>query len=279
MKKLIRFSILMSILIAIFFGLQFIQVFPGIIRSSTFDSSLKNKPLPQGVEGRFITTSDGVEIELWRRTPQITPPGPRRVLLMFHGNAETLFSSQRLQEWLTELGFTTYAVEYRGYGRSGGWPSESGLYGDADAASAYILEKEKIQASELTLLGYSLGTGPAAYLASKSQPKVLILLAPFASIQSVLKLHPILKHVRQAINLYKFPISNFISKLQGGCLVVATGGQDRILPSSQGDEVIAAFQGSTPVKRVHSELAGHNDLFSRTKQQLTEAINGCFEGR
>ena len=277
MKKFIRFTALFSILVVIFFGLQFIQVFPGVIRSATFDSSLKSRPLPTGVESKMVTTSDGVEIELWRKAPQLTTGGlPRGIVLIFHGNGDTLFSAFRAQEWLSELGFTAYAAEYRGYGRSGGWPSESGLYLDAEAAVAQVMEREKVAASVLTLLGFSLGSAPASYLASKLQPKALVLLAPLSNIQSVLKLNPILKHVRGGIRLYNFPVNEFVSKLTSTCLVVASGGEDRVLPSSQAEEVIESFKGAAPVQRVRSELAGHNDLLARTKPQLADAIFKCL---
>ena len=276
MKKLLRIAFMLGLIATILCGAQFIQVFPGIIQSAMFDSAIRNRPLPKGVESRFVTTSDGIEIEVWRKPSQVTPVGgPPRVVLFFHGNGNTLFSAFRLQEWLSELGFTAYAVEWRGYGRSGGWPYETGLYRDAEAAFTYIAEREKISPDKLTVVGYSLGSAPAAYLAAKIQPKALVLLAPFASIQSVLKQHPILKYIRSAVRLYRFPVSEYVAKLTKTCLVVVTGGEDKVLPSKQGDEVIAAYHGELPAKRVHSELATHNDLFVRTKTQLGEAINGC----
>ena len=62
-------------------------------------------------------------------------------------------------------------VEYRGYGKTDGWLSEKKLYADADAAWDFVVSREKVKAKNVIVVGQSVGTGIAAYLASTHQPK------------------------------------------------------------------------------------------------------------
>ena len=60
-------------------------------------------------------------------------------------------------------------IDYRGYGKSSGFPSESGLYLDGEAAVRYLHTRTDINLNKIVLFGHSLGGAVAIHVASQSQ--------------------------------------------------------------------------------------------------------------
>uniref|UniRef100_A0A183D9M1 Hydrolase_4 domain-containing protein n=1 Tax=Gongylonema pulchrum TaxID=637853 RepID=A0A183D9M1_9BILA len=75
-----------------------------------------------------------------------------------------------------------YAYDYSGYGISTGSPSEKNVYADIEAAYQHI-HKTRGKNVRIALVGYSIGTAPTVYLASKHPPNLcgIVLIAPFTS--------------------------------------------------------------------------------------------------
>lgn len=109
------------------------------------------------------------------------------VILYLHGNAGHLDFYWNRIKLLANTGaknrFGVLAIDYRGYGLSGGTPSEEGLYADTDAAMKWLKEKG-LTSDRLVIYGFSMGSAPATELTANPrtlQPSKLILEAPFAS--------------------------------------------------------------------------------------------------
>jgi fermentation-respiration switch protein FrsA (DUF1100 family) len=143
----------------------------------------------QPFEEYFIKTPDGETLNaLFFKSP--TPS--KGFILYFHGN------SGNLQRWgkyaidFTQLGYDILMVEYRGYGKSTGRPSEVDFYADAQVVLDWA--KENIPFSHLIIYGRSLGSGVATHLAIKNSPDLLILETPFNELKGVINtpLQPIL---------------------------------------------------------------------------------------
>ena len=89
-------------------------------------------------------------------------------LIYFHGADLNIGFNVAQAFWLRQLGFSVLLAEYRGYGLSeGGFPSETSLYEDADAALAYLVREQNIQAEEVFVYGHSLGGAIAIDLATR----------------------------------------------------------------------------------------------------------------
>jgi len=115
--------------------------------------------------------------------------GQQKTILYFGGNKEPVaINAERFSTIFPD--HTVYLVNYRGYGGSTGKPGEEENYADAKA----IFELLKIQHNDISVMGRSLGSGVATYLASIKDVKKLVLITPFDSIQSVAQsrfpLHP-----------------------------------------------------------------------------------------
>src|SRR5437899_614205 len=89
-------------------------------------------PHYEGIEEVSLTASDGVPLKAW-----YWPNRRAETLVIFHGNAGDRRDRLPWMESLRESGAAVFILDYRGYGGSGGSPSEDGLYRDAEAAEAW----------------------------------------------------------------------------------------------------------------------------------------------
>jgi len=129
-----------------------------------------------------IEVEPGTRIRGWFVPAQGTSSG---AVLYFHGNGGNLSSYFPRIAPFAAAGLDTFAVDYEGYGASGGAPSEANLYRDADAAWAWLTKSKGIDAGHIVIWGYSLGGGVATWCASKHTPRAVILESTFTSIPDV----------------------------------------------------------------------------------------------
>ena len=116
-----------------------------------------------GAQDVWLETSDGVKIHGWRIG---AGTDEEWMTLYFHGNAGNI--SHRIDhiEAITAAGSHLFIIDYRGYGKSEGSPSEEGIYRDADAAYRYVRD-QGYGPAQIVMHGESLGTAVAVDLASR----------------------------------------------------------------------------------------------------------------
>ena len=124
-----------------------------------------------------LRAEDGVSLHAYF----LPAPGASRALLFLHGNAGN--ASHRLPNAaeLVELGTHVLLIDYRGYGLSDGSPSEAGVYRDARAGLAHLLEDRGLPEKRIVVFGRSLGTAVAVDLARQRPLAGLILESAFTS--------------------------------------------------------------------------------------------------
>jgi uncharacterized protein len=185
-------------------------------------------------------------------------PNAAFTVLVCHGNAGNI--SGRLDRALSfhRLGLDVFLFDYRGFGRSGGQPSEEGTYEDAVAARRYLVDERRIPPTRLILFGESLGAAVAVELALRETAAALVLEAPFTSIADMTRvaypfLAPFIPWVRTRYdNLTKIPRIALP-------LLILHGRRDPVVPFAQGE---ALFRNARePKKFVAFESAGHADAF------------------
>ena len=114
---------------------------------------------------------------LWIPPKDVASP----VVLVVHGRSANVCARASIAARLRSDGFGVLLFDYRGYGRSSGRPSETGL--TEDAVSAYDwLRREGIRAQRIIVLGQSLGDAPAAQLSAVRPVAALALVSPFTSL-------------------------------------------------------------------------------------------------
>ncbi|MBN2506388.1 MAG: alpha/beta hydrolase [Verrucomicrobia bacterium] len=152
--------------------------------------------LNRSFEDVFLTTGDGVGLNGWFFPATAGSRRAHVVILLLHGNGGNI--SHRLDYyvlWL-ELGVSVFALDYRGYGRSEGVPTEAGTYLDAEAARVWLTGKG-FAPPHIIALGESLGGGVASELAVKGGVGGLVLQSSFTRIRDLgAELYPWLLPVR-----------------------------------------------------------------------------------
>lgn len=122
---------------------------------------------PKGlsVEDTWFKSTDGTKLHSW----WIANEEPAYTFLAFHGNAGNIADRAWVYKFLHDVHANVFAVEYRGYGKSEGVPSESGFYLDAQAAFDYLVATKRIAPQKIISFGQSLGTAVAANPCSATQ--------------------------------------------------------------------------------------------------------------
>ena len=202
------------------------------------------------VEELQLRTPDGVELIAWYGAAQPGQP----TLLYFHGNAGNLLSrAGRMGEYLAK-GRGMLIVSYRGYGGSGGKPTEANNVADAGLAYRWLLDKG-LKTTDIIVYGESLGSGIAVQLATSKPVGGVILDAPYTSIADVgARLYPYLPV--QSFILDRYDSLSRIDRINAPLLIVH-GDQDDLIPIAMGRTL---FESAREPKQFSPiEGGGHAD--------------------
>jgi uncharacterized protein len=141
------------------------------------------EPLPENYEFKFdqqyseITIRPRIGKELSAILFFTNKDIRKGTILYFHGNADNLQRWGNYAVDFTKLGYNVLMIDYSGYGKSGGTPSEKVLYEDAE--DTWEWAKMHLKETNFLIYGRSLGTAAAAYLATQHTPTKLIIETPF----------------------------------------------------------------------------------------------------
>jgi uncharacterized protein len=211
-----------------------------------------------------LTTEDGVALDAW-----YLPADPSRAtLLFFHGNAGNI--SHRIQSLrqFHDLGLSVLIIDYRGYGRSEGRPSEEGLRKDARAAWRWLVEEAAASPSEIVLFGRSLGAAVAAELAREVEPGAVLLESPFRSVPEMAQsAYPFLPG--RWLARFEHATEDYVRDLTAPVLVIHSE-DDEIIPFSHGQAVYEAARQPKALLRIRG---GHNTGFLESRDIYLEGID------
>lgn len=247
---------------------QDIHIFPGALFSLLRGRIRDPKTLPRGVESVFVTTEDGKSLEVWR-----LPADPLEssrfpyCAIIFHGNGASLENFFAVQLWFSSLGITSYSFDYRGFGKSSGWPSEKGINRDSDAVWQYVAERESLPANRLIVFGMSVGGAPAARIASIHQPKVLILVSTFTDLKQVVREQFLVGFLAPFV-WYAMRTIDYVRELGQTHLILAHGEKDRLIRPYHSEKLLEAYKGSDVPARITTLVPGHNSTFFAVRNQL-----------
>ncbi len=186
------------------------------------------------VESVYFTTRDNVRLHAWWAPAD----GATKTFLYFHGNAGNLTHRIENISFLQQLPVNVLAVDYRGYGKSEGRPTEAGVYRDAEAAYDYLSKERGILSAEIVVLGQSMGSAVAVDLTRKRPAAALILESGFPSAHRVAQEAFPLLGVAYIIRS-KFDSAAKLKRIHVPVLV-AHCRQDPVIPYALGEELYAA---------------------------------------
>ena len=216
-----------------------------------------------------ITTSDELQLHGWF----VPAKQSTATVLFLHGNAGNI--SHRLDSIaiFRELGLDTLIIDYRGYGRSEGKPTERGTYLDAQAAWDYLVGSRGIAPERIVIFGRSLGGAIAAWLAVENTAAAVIIESCFSSaLDMARRLYPFMP-ARLIIRL-KFPVREHVSRLKSPLLVIHSR-DDEIIPFTMGEAIFAA---ATEPKTMLEISGDHNSGFAMNRDRYMAALRD-FIGR
>lgn len=199
-----------------------------------------------------LRAADGVRLHGWW-----IKSGGRLAVLLFHGNAGNI--SHRLDRarlFSERLGVDMFLVDYRGYGRSEGKPSEAGLY--RDGLAIFDAARERGFAPErIVLMGESLGCAVALEVALARPCAGVVLETPFLSVPALARKH--YPFVPALLVRSKFDAGSRIGRVAVPKLFLVAE-RDEIAPPSQGRRL---FELASPPRELFMiPGAGHNDTYA-----------------
>ena len=212
-----------------------------------------------------FTIADGTRLVAWHAKAK----NPRCTFLYFHGNAGSVADRLDVLEALAEIGVSTFAVDYRGYGKSGGTPSGPGILADAEGAWAHLTLRLGEPPGRVVLFGKSLGGACAIDLAYRVPAKGLIVQSAFTSISDVaarvMPLFPAKWFLRENMNSVMK-----IGAAKCPTLVVHAK-EDEIVPFSHGVKLFEA----APEPKWFAEYTGvgHNNLIVARRSEWLKDLS------
>jgi fermentation-respiration switch protein FrsA (DUF1100 family) len=272
-----------AVLVLVFVFQSHLVFYPGMGREVTLS--------PQSYGLRYETvelrTADGETLQAW----WVPADNAKGVVLFFHGNAGNI--SHRLDYLLmfNRLRYTTLILDYRGYGKSTGSPSEEGTYRDAEAAWEYLRHARHAQPRDVIIAGESLGGAVATWLAVRvslipspspegrretdssprppgqgsgvrAGPRAVLLFSTFTSVNDL------------GAQVYWFLPVRLLSRIGYDNLenlkrihapvLIAHSRNDDVIPYSHGRKL---FEAAGEPKAFLEMQGGHNDGFIFTRQE------------
>lgn len=197
-----------------------------------------------------LLTEDGVRLHGW----WIKGVGGR-ALLFFHGNAGNIADRLDRARILNErLGLDVFLVDYRGYGRSEGSPSEEGLYRDARAVFAHAMTR--FRSDQIVLFGESLGSAVTIQLATEQPCAGVVLETPFLSVPAMARRH--YPFVPTFLIRSRFDNGEKIGSVAVPKLFLIAE-HDEVVPPEQGLRLFELAPAPKTLFRIPG--AGHNDTY------------------
>ncbi|MBI9059930.1 MAG: alpha/beta fold hydrolase [Labilibaculum sp.] len=148
------------------------------------------------------------------------------LVFYLHGNAGSLKNCGDVAQTYGKLNYDVFMLDYRGFGKSEGEiTSQQEMFSDVQLAYDHLLKRYSEE--QIIVLGYSIGTGPASYLAANNNPNLLVLQAPYFNLSDMMNhYYPYLPTI---LLKYKFPNDEFITKCKMP-VVIFHGTDDEVIP-------------------------------------------------
>src|SRR3954452_20716468 len=181
------------------------------------------------VQDAKFTAADGTKLHGW----YVSDPQPKGHALLLHGNAGNVtLLTETLRTLNRRHHVSVLALDYRGFGKSEGKPTEEGLYQDARAARRWLAEKEGIQETDVILMGVSIGGAVAVDLAARDGARGLVVCNTFTSLPAVAQR----KVPWLPMGLLLTTRMDSLSKIKDyhGPLLLSHGDADEVVPFKQG---------------------------------------------
>jgi pimeloyl-ACP methyl ester carboxylesterase len=201
----------------------------------------------------------------------VKAPAPKGLVFFLHGNGGSLAGWGAVAATYTRLGYDVFLLDYRGYGKSQGHiSSQAQLLADVEAA--YNQLKTEYAEPTIVVAGYSVGTGPAAWLAGRHHPRLLLLHAPYYSLADMaahtIRLWPVLPGW-----LLRYPLATneYVQQVRAP-VVLFHGDRDAVIPHQSSVRLRVLLKPGDQLITIRG--GGHNGLLEMPQYQ--QALRGLL---
>ena len=220
-------------------------------------------------EDVYIQTEDHIKIHGWL----IKAPSAKNTLVFFHGNAGNIGDRLGKIDLFYRMGLNILIIDYRGYGKSEGHPTESGVYKDAVAAYDYLRERDDMKGQNIVGYGASLGGAIAIDLATKRALACLMVDSTFSSAVDIAK--RVYPFVPSFLIRTKLDSVTKIKKINIPKLFIHSA-EDRTIPIALGRKLYDAAPGP---KEFIEIVGDHNDGHIHAQDKIREGIKMFLKGQ
>lgn len=247
----------------VFFPAAELAVTPAAV-GLAFEDVWLTTEMDERVHGWFVpcnqADSSGATGDIW----------PRATVVFCHGNGGNISHRLETLQILHGTGLATLILDYPGYGRSDGSPSEEACYRAARAAERYV--REVLRAERVVLWGRSLGGAVAARIATERPPDALVLESTFTSVPDMAQaLYPWLP--ARLLARFQFDTLGRIGGIGCPKLFIHSRG-DEIVPYEHGERLYAAAREPKTFQAIQG---GHNDGFLTSGGAYLGAVRGFVD--
>jgi len=200
-------------------------------------------------EDVYFKTKDKVTINAWL----FKNPHARSTLIFAHGNAGNMSDRLFKVKFFYDLGLNVFIFDYRGYGKSGGKPSEAGIYLDAQGAYDHLRSLGHINMDKIIFYGASLGGTVVIDLATHRNAALLVVESSITNAQDMARIY--YPFVPFFILSLKFNSIDKVRQLTIPKLFIHSP-DDQVVPYRIGQKL---FEAAAEPKEFLKIQGGHND--------------------
>jgi hypothetical protein len=266
-----------AVLVLVYLFQSHLVFFPGTGREAVVT------PQSYGLryEALKIRTADDETLDAW----WVPAENARGAVLFFHGNAGNISHRIDYLQMFHRLRYSTLIVDYRGYGKSTGTPSEAGTYRDAEAAWEHLRHARMARPQDIVIAGESLGAAVATWLAAEMSlspqeaghgrgkvPRAVLLFSTFTSVTDLGAQVYWFLPVRLLSRIGYDNVANL--KRIRAPVFIAHSRDDDIVPFAHGRKL---FEAANEPKTFLEMRGGHNDGFIFVRPEWIAELGAFLE--
>lgn len=208
----------------------------------------------------ILNTRDGEKISTVLST--VNQRNGAKAIFYLHGNSGNLKDQNEAAKFYNSMGFDFFCMDYRSFGKSSGQQTNEASFFE-DVRVAYSFLKKRYKEDSIVVVGYSLGTAPAAMISSENSPLKLVLIAPYYSLfDMTLIRYP---WIPPFLLKYPFETDKHLKSVNAPTLLVH-GKEDETIPF-ESSKKLAPFLNKTslflPIKEQDHNNFEQNPVFTR----------------
>ena len=190
------------------------------------------EPLPKDFEYQFKNEFKELSIDVGNDAVinglLFKKKNAKGLVFYLHGNAGALNTWGEIASLYLDNGYDFFIMDYRSFGKSTGViDKEKVMYNDIQVVYDSLQHQYNYVNEQTIIIGYSIGTGFAAKLASENEPKLLVLKAPYYSLPNLINQY--YKVVPHFLIKFKLPTYKFLKEVKSP-IVIFHGDKDNVIP-------------------------------------------------